>query len=345
MPRKPKNTTTEATESTLDDLTKMVNAVYPGSMTVASDPDLAVVRTPTGVLPIDFILDGGIPRGRFIEVFGSYSTLKSYWLYRSLASFQQQDKRIALIDTEHSWDPDWGSELGIDPRHMMIGRPETAEQAVGIVEALIRQKYDLVGFDSIAAAQPKQYAEAMPGDDNAPGALARVMSRGLARLTAANKHTSAIFVNQTRATIGQTFGAKSTTSGGRAMGFYASYRLSFVRTGKITVPAKQWDGETMIDSKQVVGHKIQATLEKSKLSAPYRDCHFVFDLASGSVDDVGWLIGQGLERGLINRTKTGHHTIEGVLDKAIHGKDNFRQWVEDNEEVQEWLKDSILPAA
>jgi recombination protein RecA len=337
-PRKKQDTTVQPL-----DVAAQINQMYPGAVTTASDPDLAVTRLPSNVLPLDSILDGGIPRGRFIEVYGSYSTLKSYWLYKALAAYQQAGKKIALIDTEHSWDPAWGISLGIDPDDMLIARPETAEQGIGILEALIRQRYDLVGFDSIAAAEPKQYATVAPGDDDAPAALARVMSRGLARLTAANKHTSVIFINQTRATIGVTFGAKSTTSGGKAMGFYASYRLSFVRTGKITENFKQWDGEKFIDSKRVVGHKIQATLEKSKLSAPHTDCHFVFDLRTGQVDETGWLIGQGIERGIIQRTTTGHHTIEGVLDKSIHGAGNFRQWVEDNPEVVTWLKEAIVP--
>lgn len=341
MPRKK----AEALPTTeLDDLMAQVNRLYPGAVTTASDPDLAVTRTPTGVVPLDAVLDGGIPRGRFIEVFGSYSTLKSYWAYKALAAFQTAGKKIALIDTEHSWDEEWGRALGIDPTGMMLARPETAEQGIGILEALIRQKYDLVVFDSIAAAQPKQYAEAAPGDDNAPGALARVMSRGLARLTAANKHTSVIFINQTRATIGVSFGPKTTTSGGRAMGFYASYRLSFVRIGKITENIRQWDGEKFVDGKKVVAHKIQATLEKSKLSAPHTDCIFVYDLTTGEVDTVGWLIGQGIERGLIQRSTSGHHTIPGVLDKAVHGADAFRKWVDENGEVVEWLKSEIVPA-
>lgn len=339
---------TEATPSKFTDALDVmaeINKMYPGAITLGNDPDLEVTRTPSGVLPLDAILDGGIPRGRFIEVFGSYSTLKSYWAYKSLAAFQQADKRVALIDYEHSWDPDWGTELGIDTKAMHVARPQVAEHGIGIMEALIRQKYDLVVFDSIAAAQPKQYAEAAPGDDNAPGALARVMSRGLARLTTANKHTSAIFINQTREKIGVSFGSPTTTSGGKAMGFYASYRLSFVRIGKITESYKQWDGVAFKDSKRVLGHTIQATLEKSKLSAPHMDCIFTFDLTTGQVDEVGWLIGQGLERGLIQRTATGHHTIPGVLDKAIHGKDKFRQWVEETEGVTEWLKAEVLANA
>ena len=320
-----------------------INSLYPGALTTASDPDLQVVRWPTGVLPIDSILDGGIPRGRFIEVFGSYSTLKSYWAYRALASVQAMGGKIALIDYEHSWDPDWGTACGIDVDDMMVARPETAEQGVGILEALIRQKYDLIVWDSIAAAVPRQYATVAPGEDDAPASLARVMSRGLARLTSANKHSSVIFINQTRATIGVTFGAKTTTSGGKAMGYYASLRMSFVRLGKITEPLKKWDGEKYIDSKRVVGHKILATLEKSKVSAPYSDCHFIFSLKTGDVDNTGWLIGRGLEEGLIQRTKTGHHTIPGVLDKAIHGAAKFREWVDDNEEVVEWLTEELLP--
>ena len=341
MPRKKPETKQEAAL----DVVAAINHLYPGAVTYGSDPDLAVTRTPSGVLPIDFILDGGIPRGRFMEVFGSYSTLKSYFAYKSLGAFQQRGMKVALIDTEHSWDPEWGADLGIDPKGLFVGRPGTAEEAIGIIEALVRQRYDLFVFDSIAATIPNQYASQKPGDDDAPAALARVMSRGLARLTAANKHTSGIFINQQREKIGVTFGAKHTTSGGRAMGYYASYRLSFVRTGKITEPAKQWDGEKYIDGKRVTAHKIQATLEKSKLSAPYADCHFVFDLATGSVDDIGWLIGQGLERGDIARTQTGHHTIPGVLEKAIHGGAAFRKWVEENQEVQEWLKEGLTPAS
>ena len=324
------------------DVVAEINRMYPGALMTASDPDLAVTRVPVGILPLDHILDGGIPRGRFIEVYGPYSTLKSYFLYKALAAYQARGKKVGLIDTEHSWDPEWGASLGIDVDSLVVARPETAEQGIGILEALIRNKYDLVGFDSIAASQPRQYANEAPGDDNAPAALARVMSRGLARLTAANKHTSVIFINQQRQTIGITFGPKTATSGGKAMGYYASYRMSFVRTGKITEDFKQHDGDKWIDSKRVVAHKIQATLEKSKLSAPHADCHFVFDLRTAQVDEVGWLIAQGLEAGLIQRTTTGHHTIPGVLDKAIHGGAKFRTWVNENEEAVAWLKTSIL---
>lgn len=342
-PRKKAAAPKDSRAAALDSVLADIEALYPGSMTTGSHPDLRVVRRDTGVLPLDVQLDGGLPRGRFIEVFGPYSTLKSYYAYKAIAKAQSRGERVALIDYEHSWDPDWGTACGVDVDDLLVARPETAEDGIGILNILIKQGYDLVVWDSIAAAQSKQYREAAPGEDDAPASLARVMSRGLARLTASNKHTTVIFINQTRATIGVTFGAKTTTSGGKAMGFYASLRMSFTRIGKITEPVKKWDGEKYIDAKRVIGHKIMCTLEKSKVSAPYTECYFVFSLQTGEVDNVGYLIGEGMERGLIQRSKTGHHTIPGVLDKAIHGKDAFRTWVEENEEVQEWLLEEILP--
>lgn len=341
----PKKKTTSKTDAALD-VMAAVNLMFPGAMTLGNDPDLVVTRTPSEIVPIDLgALDGGLPRGRFIEAYGPYSTMKSYFAYKAIASYQRRGLKAALIDTEHSWDPEWGEQLGIDTKNLYVARPETAEQAVTIIQAFITQRYDLFVFDSIAAAQPKQHAEVMPGEDTQPGALARVMSKGLARLTAVNKHTTGIFINQTRNKIGVSFGSPITTSGGNAMGFYASYRLSFVRIGKIQEPYKKWDGEKYIDAKRVTGHKIQCTLEKSKLSAPHTDVVFTYDLRTGEVDTVGWLIGQGLERGHIQRTSTGHHTIPGVLDKAIHGADKFRQWVDENPEVSAWLMEELTPTS
>lgn len=333
----------KTTDSALDIMAE-VNRLFPGSMTKGSDPDLVVTRTPSEIVPIDLgALDGGLPRGRFIEVYGPYSTLKSYFAYKAIASYQKRGMKCALVDTEHSWDPEWGAELGIDVDSLFVARPDTAEQAITIIQAFITQRYDLFVFDSIAAAIPSQHAEVMAGEDTQPGALARVMSKGLARLTAVNKHTTGIFINQTRNKIGVSFGSPITTSGGNAMGYYASYRMSFVRIGKIQEAFKQWDGEKYIDSKKTTGHKIQCTLEKSKLSAPHINVIFTYDLTTGEVDTVGWLIGQGIERGLIQRSASGHHTIPGVLDKAIHGATAFRTWVNDNPEVTEWLMESLTP--
>jgi recombination protein RecA len=343
VPRK-KATAAPPPKATAAGLAAEINKVFgEGAVGMASDDDLQVKRWPTGVLPIDYLLDGGVPRGRFIEVYGPYSTLKSYWLYKALGAVQQQGGSVALVDTEHSFDPEWATDLGVNVNDLLISRPVNAEQGIGVLEALTRQKYDLVGFDSIAAAIPKQHQESKPGEDTQPGALARVMSKGLARLTAANKHTAGIYINHTRNKIGQTYGSPETTSGGLAMGYYASYRMSFRRTGKITDKIPVWNGKEMSEQTRVLAHTIQVTMEKSKLSRPHMDALFPFDLTTGSVDDVAWLVTQGLSDGLLTRGSAGHWGIPGVLDKPIHGKDAFMSFVRENEEVVEWLKTEIMP--
>jgi recombination protein RecA len=331
-------------KAALRDTLSDIEALYgPGTIVMGSDPTLRVVRRETGVLPLDVQLDGGLPRGRFIEVYGPYSTLKTYWAYKALGAAQARGETTGLLDYEHSFEPDWATACGVDVDSLAVSRPETAEQGMGILNAHLAAQTDVLVWDSIAAAQPRQYREAAPGDDEAPAALARVMSRGLARTNTTNQHSTVIFINQTRHTIGQVFGAKQTTSGGRAMGFYAAMRLSFTRTGKITEKVERWDGEKMVVVHRVIGHKIQSVLEKSKVSAPYTESHFVFDLRTGAVDDVGYLIGVGLEHGLITRGRTGHYAVPGVLDHTIHGADRFREWIEENPEVQEWLLEAVLP--
>lgn len=331
------------TSPTPQELINAINKQFgEGAVTTASDPELVVRRNATGVLPIDSLLDGGVPRGRMVELYGPYSTLKSYVLYKALGAAQSRGQAAGLIDTEHSFDPEWAAFCGVDVKELLISRPETAEQGIGVAEALVRQRFDVVGFDSIASAIPKQHQEVAPGEDTQPGALARVMSKGLARLTAANSNTSLIFLNQTREKIGVTFGSPVTTSGGKAMGFYASYRLSFTRIEKITESYKQWNGTKYVDAKRVIAHRIKTTLEKSKLSAPYGDVIFDYDLRTGDVDEVGYIITRGLETGVITRSKAGHYDIPGLLPKAIHGAEKFRTFLNGDQEVIDYLKGEVL---
>lgn len=304
-----------------------------GSIGIASDEGLVVRRWPTGVAAFDDLLDGGIPQGRMIEAYGPYSTLKSFFLYTCLGAVQRSGGRAALIDTEHSFDPEWADFLGVSLPDLMISRPQNAEHGIAVLETLVRQRYDICGFDSIASAVPKQHQEVAPGEDNQPGALARVMSKGLARVNAANTTTSLIFINQTRNKIGVSFGSPVTTSGGLAMGFYASYRISFTRIAKDTETVKRWDGDKMAPQKQVIGHKIQATLEKSKLSAPHTDVIFTYDLRTGRIDDTGYVITKALQTGAVTRTDAGMWDIPGVISKPIRGAAKFREYLDKNPEL------------
>jgi recombination protein RecA len=326
------------------DLAAAFNSVLgEGTVRLGNDPQFRTRFWPTGVLPIDYLLNGGLPAGRFIEVYGDYSTLKSMVAYHALGNVQRMGGKVALVDTEHAYDADWAEALGVDTDALLVERPETAEDSIKIMEAHIRDDYDLLVWDSIASSQPKQYRDAAPGEDLAPAGLARVMSNGLRRLNAGNKRTAVLCLNQTRINVGMTYGgSKESVPGGRAMPFFASYRVRLTRAGKVTEDTKVHDGEKLVGAKRVLAHKIKASLEKSKLSAPYAETWFLFDLSTGSVDVPGFLLSQGIERGLINEGVGGRFTIPGVLDKSVHGKPKFKQFMQDNPEVIDWLTSEVM---
>lgn len=325
------------------DLAASLNAALgEGTVRVGSDPSLKVRYWPTEVLPFDVLLGGGLPAGRSIEIYGDYSTLKSYMALRAIASVQRRGGTAGLVDTEHAFDPSWAEQLGVDTDELITIHPANGEDAVMVSEALIRDGIDLLVWDSVAATIPKAYAEARPGEDQQPARLASLMSKGLQRMNAANTRTALLFINQTRVNVGMSFGPKESNPGGKALGFYSSMRVRFVKGGKIQDSIKTWDGEKYIDSKQTIAMKIKATLEKSKLNKPLREGWFSFDLESGSVDDLGFLIAQGLETGLITYSNA-RWTIPEILEDSIHGKDKFKDWLQEDEEVQQWLRDQIVP--
>ncbi len=329
--------------TTAADVAKELNAAFgEGTIMLGNDPSLEVKFWPTGLLPIDYLLNGGLPTGRFVEVYGDYSTLKSYVAYHALGSVQRMGGKVALIDTEHAYDPEWAEILGVDTKNLLLMTPDTAEDGVRTLEALVRARYDLLVWDSIAASQPRQYWEAAPGEDKAPAALARMMSAALRRLNSANKHTSILALNQTRVNVGMTYGGSNeAVPGGKAMPFYASYRVRLVRAGKITEDVKVHDGEKLVGSKRVIAHKIKASLEKSKLSAPYTETWFLFDLESGEIDEEAFLMSQGIEAGLITEA-SGRYSVPRQQVKSIHGKPKFKQYLAENPEVKRWLKKEVM---
>ena len=327
----------------VDNIVKEINSIFgEGTMALGNDEAFRVKYWPTGIMPVDHILNGGIPAGRFIEIFGDYSSLKSYIALKAIATVQSLGGKVALIDTEHAYDADWAEAIGIDTTKLMLQQPPNAEAAIGVMELLVRNQFDLIVWDSIAASQPKQYEEAKPGEDKAPAALARVMSNGLRRLNSVNKKTAILAINQTRVNVGMTYGgAREAIPGGKSMPFYASFRMRLTKAGRINEEIKVHDGEKLVGGKKIVSMKIKMTLEKSKLSKPFSEEWFLYNLGSGSIDETMFLISQGIEAGLI-LDKQGRFTIPGVLDKSIHGKPRFKQHVEDNEEVMEWLTNEVM---
>jgi len=307
-----------------------------------NDKRLKVEYIRTGVLPIDHLLSGGIPKGRFTELFGAYSTLKSYIGLSTIAQAQQAGGVCALIDTEHAYDPDWARSLGVDTDALIYQAPDTGEEAIDTSETLIRSGVDLIVWDSVAATLPQAEGnKRMSKESVHPARLAALMSLGMRKLTSANRHTAMMFINQTRMSVGVMFGDPEVVAGGKALPYYASYRVSLRKAGKVKETIDGYDDEghkTKINS--VTGIKIRATLEKSKLSKPSQEAIFTFDLTTGKVDEIGYLISCGL----LNQTikHEGRSWWINENEKQV-GLDKFRGWLEENPNIQEVLRESLIP--
>lgn len=313
-------------------------AFGPGTIQLGSEI-APMTRWPTGILPVDYCLDGGLPVGRFTEIYGDYSSLKSMLALKACAQVEKMGGRAAYVDAEHSWDGEWYAEQGGDPAKLLVQRPTTGEEALKVMETLIRDRYDLIVWDSIAASQPKQYAEKAPGEDLQPGGQARMMSAGLRRLNSANSTTAILAINQTRINVGMTYGGtKDSMPGGKAMPFYASYRMRFTKAGRITEDTKVWDGEKMIPAKAMIMQKIKVTLEKSKLSAPSKEVWFGYDLRGGFVDEAGFMVGWLIENGYV---ETGSGGLYKMDELTVRGREKFTEAIAEDEEITQWIRQTI----
>jgi len=298
-----------------------------GEDTVVMGNTIKIERLPTGILPIDYILDGGLPKNRFVEVYGDYSTLKSYIAYKAIAETQKNNGTTCLIDTEHSFDPQWASSLGVNVDDLMYITPQNGEEAVDVTEVLLREKIDLIVWDSVAALLPQSEEDKREkGVNHQPARLAALMSKGLRKLTAANSETAVLMINQTRLNVGQIFGNPETVPGGKSLPFYAAYRLSLRKAGKETTTVDIWDGEKTVKSNQISVQKIKVKIEKSKMSKPYSEVFFDFNLEAGEIDELAFIISVGLSNDLILREGTRKWKI-ATEEKGIIGYQNFKEYL------------------
>lgn len=343
MGRPPKQTTlTETTtKKTAQELQKEINAIFKSKvLKLGSDDDLIVEYLPTGVLPVDLLLHGGLPRGRFVEFYGAYSSLKSYIGLRAIAETQKSGGVCALVDTEHSFDPVWAKQIGVDTKTLIIVKPKTGELAMDAVETLLEGEVDLIVFDSIAASLPQAERNRKLNDEAIQMArLAFLMSVAMRKLTSANGKTAVMWINQLRMNVGVTFGNPETTPGGKAMEFYASYRINMKKIGKITNEVEIWDGETMVKSKEQVGQKIKMTVEKSKLSKPFRDVIFTWDFKKGGIDEFGFLFGLAMEQGIIVKEGTTKWLYK---EEVTSGREKFQKLFLDDPKMMNQLKKEVL---
>lgn len=319
------------------------------SVRLASDPSLKVQFVPTGVLPFDYLLGGGLPRGRSVEFFGAPSTLKSYIALSAVARCQEAGGVAAYIDTEHSFDPAWATEIGVNLDDLILqDEAELAEEAADICGMLLRYGVDLIVWDSVAATLPLAEGRDDKGNDksnmakNQPARQAEFMSRALRKLNSMNRSTAMLWINQTREKIGITFGDPTSVPGGRALPFYASYRVRLDHAGKVREDSHTYVDGTKKAIKETVAQTMRAQLVKSKLSKPWRDIFFNFQLTDGSVDNVGFLLNIGAEKGIIKQAKKGQAVEWSYGGVKGTGMKRFRTALEKEPQVISQLEADVL---
>src|SRR6201997_5518492 len=275
---------------------------------------------PSGCLSIDAALGvGGFPRGRVIEIYGPESGGKTTLTLQIIAEAQKLGGQAAFIDAEHALDPSYARKLGVDVDNLLVSQPDHGEQALEIAETLIRSGgVDIVVVDSVAALVPKAELEGEMGDPQM-GLQARLMSQALRKLTAivSKSKTSLVFINQIREKIGVMFGNPETTTGGRALKFYASIRIDIRRIASLK------DGDT------VVGSRTKVKVVKNKVASPFRQAEFDINYGEG-ISRAGELIDMGLESKLIE--KSGAWLSYGDL-RIGQGRENAKQFLKENPEL------------
>ena len=300
--------------------------------------DIQVVST--GSLGLDIALGvGGLPRGRVVEIYGPESSGKTTLTLQAIAEMQKIAGTCAFIDAEHALDIQYAQKLGVNLQELLISQPDTGEQALEIVDALVRSgSIDLIVVDSVAALTPKAELEGEMGD-SLPGLQARLMSQALRKLTATIKKTNTmvIFINQIRMKIGVMFGNPETTTGGNALKFYASVRLDIRRTGNIK------KGE------EVIGSETKVKVVKNKVAPPFKTAEFDILYGEG-ISREGEIIDMGVEARILDKSGAWY-AYNG--EKIGQGKDNAREFLRENpaiaheieNKVREAMGIPLLPAA
>ncbi|MGQ9495102.1 MAG: recombinase RecA [Thermoanaerobaculaceae bacterium] len=289
---------------------------------------LAVQVIPTGSLGLDAALGvGGMPRGRVVEIYGPESSGKTTLALHVIAEAQKQGGLAAFIDAEHALDPEYSTKLGVDVENLLVAQPDNGEQALEIAETLIRSgSVDVVVIDSVAALVPRAELEGEMGDASM-GLQARLMSQALRKLTGvvSKSKTCVIFINQIREKIGVMFGNPETTTGGRALKFYASVRLDIRRVAPIK------SGE------EVVGNRTKVKVVKNKVAAPFRVAEFDILYGEG-ISRAGEILDLGIEHRLL--TKSGTWISYGDV-RLGQGRENARQYLKEHPELLGELEEKL----
>ncbi len=316
----------KALQSALADLTKRFGD---GAIVRLGDAThLQVATIPTGSLAVDIALGaGGIPRGRVTEIYGPESSGKTTLCLHTIAEAQKRDGICAFIDMEHALDPAYAARIGVDIDNLYISQPDTAEQALDIAEALVRSgALDVVVLDSVAALVPRAELEGEMGDTHV-GLQARLMSQALRKLSGAIKqsNTAMLFTNQLREKIGVMFGNPETTTGGRALKFYASVRLDIRRIQSIKAGG------------EVVGNRTRVRVTKNKIAPPFREAEFDIMYNEG-ISKAGDVLDIATELGVIEK-RGAFFRYQG--ETIGQGRENAKQFLRENVAIANQIEDVI----
>ena len=297
-------------------------------MRMGEKQSLGIDFIPTGALPLDIALGiGGLPRGRIVEIFGPESSGKSTLAMHIVAEAQRNGGICAYVDAEHAMDPIYAKAIGVDTDNLLISQPDTGEQALEIVDMLVRSgALDVVVIDSVAALTPRAEIEGEMGDSHM-GLQARLMSQAMRKLTAnLNKsNTVAVFINQLREKIGVMFGSPETTPGGRALKFYSSVRLDIRRI------------ETIKDGVEVVGSRTRVKVVKNKVSPPFKQAEFDIMYGKG-ISREGAVLDMAVEMGIAKKSGAWF-TYDG--EQLGQGRENAKQFLAENTEVMVQMADRV----
>lgn len=291
-----------------------------------------VDAVPTGCTSLDLALGvGGVPRGRIIEIFGPEASGKTTLAQHIIAEVQKMGGIAAFIDAEHALDPDYAKKIGVDVNNLLISQPDTGEQALEILETLVRSNaVDVVVLDSVAALVPQKEIEGDMGDSHM-GLQARLMSQALRKLTGviSKTKTVCIFINQIRNKIGVFFGNPETTTGGMALKFYSSVRVEVRRAAQI----KQ--GE------RIIGNRVKVKVVKNKVAAPFRTCEFDIMYNEG-ISIAGDVLDLGVELGVVK--KSGNSYSFGETKLGV-GRENAKLFLRQNPKIIKDIKKQIVVEA
>ena len=292
---------------------------------------MQVDAIPTGCLSLDLALGVfGVPRGRIVEIYGPEASGKTTLAQHIIAEAQKAGGIAAFVDAEHALDPDYARKIGVDVDNMLISQPDTGEQALDIVETLVRSNaVDVIVVDSVAALTPKAEIEGEMGDQHM-GLQARLMSQALRKLTGivSRSRTVVIFINQIRLKIGVVFGNPETTTGGTALKFYSSQRIEVRRSAQIKMGEK------------IIGNRVKTKIVKNKVAAPFRTCEFDIMYNEG-ISVPGDLLDTGTELGVV--TKSGNSYSFGA-EKLGVGRENAKAALKERPALMKEIREKSLAA-